>query len=91
MTANSGPLWHSPIRRSWAAWIAGPCSGAKAARLSARVSMPSSRSHRPCATVPSHLTPRELAMVAAMLSSPANGLITGANYRVDGGPVRGLH
>jgi 3-oxoacyl-[acyl-carrier protein] reductase len=35
--------------------------------------------------------PRELAMVAAMLSSPANGFITGANYRVDGGQVRGLN
>ncbi|WP_295633108.1 SDR family NAD(P)-dependent oxidoreductase [Novosphingobium sp.] len=35
--------------------------------------------------------PRELAMVAAMLASPANGFITGANYRVDGGQVRGLN
>ena len=35
--------------------------------------------------------PRELAMVAAMLVSPANGFITGANYRVDGGQVRGLN
>ena len=35
--------------------------------------------------------PRELAMVAALLASPANGFITGANYRVDGGQVRGLN
>ena len=35
--------------------------------------------------------PRELAMVAAMLVSPANGFINGANYRVDGGQVRGLN
>ncbi|KHK90186.1 SDR family NAD(P)-dependent oxidoreductase [Novosphingobium malaysiense] len=35
--------------------------------------------------------PRELAMVAAMLASPANGFITGANYRVDGGQTRGLN
>jgi NAD(P)-dependent dehydrogenase (short-subunit alcohol dehydrogenase family) len=35
--------------------------------------------------------PRELAMVAAMLSSPLNGFINGANYRVDGGQVRGLN
>jgi NAD(P)-dependent dehydrogenase (short-subunit alcohol dehydrogenase family) len=35
--------------------------------------------------------PRELAMVAAMLASPLNGFITGANYRVDGGQVRGLN
>lgn len=35
--------------------------------------------------------PRELAMVACMLASPANGFITGANYRVDGGQVRGLN
>ena len=35
--------------------------------------------------------PQELAMVAAMLVSPANGFITGANYRVDGGQVRGLN
>jgi len=35
--------------------------------------------------------PRELAMVAAMLASPANGFITGANYRVDGGQSRGLN
>jgi NAD(P)-dependent dehydrogenase (short-subunit alcohol dehydrogenase family) len=30
-------------------------------------------------------------MVAAMLASPANGFITGANYRVDGGQTRGLN
>ncbi len=35
--------------------------------------------------------PHELAMVAAMLASPANGFITGANYRVDGGQTRGLN
>jgi 3-oxoacyl-[acyl-carrier protein] reductase len=35
--------------------------------------------------------PRELAMVAAMLASPLSGFITGANYRVDGGQVRGLN
>lgn len=35
--------------------------------------------------------PRELAMVAALLASPLNGFITGANYRVDGGQVRGLN
>lgn len=35
--------------------------------------------------------PKELAMVAAMLASPANGFITGANYRVDGGQTRGLN
>lgn len=35
--------------------------------------------------------PKELAMVAAMLASPANGFITGANYRVDGGQSRGLN
>ncbi len=35
--------------------------------------------------------PRELAMVACMLASPLSGFITGANYRVDGGQVRGLN
>lgn len=35
--------------------------------------------------------PHELAMVAALLASPANGFITGANYRVDGGQTRGLN
>jgi NAD(P)-dependent dehydrogenase (short-subunit alcohol dehydrogenase family) len=36
-------------------------------------------------------TPKELAMVACMLASPLSGFITGANYRVDGGQVRGLN
>jgi len=35
--------------------------------------------------------PEELAMVACLLSSPLSGFITGANYRVDGGQVRGLN
>ena len=35
--------------------------------------------------------PEELAMVACMLASPRSGFITGANYRVDGGQVRGLN
>ena len=35
--------------------------------------------------------PEELAMVACMLASPLSGFITGANYRVDGGQVRGLN
>ncbi len=35
--------------------------------------------------------PQELAMVACMLASPLSGFITGANYRVDGGQVRGLN
>ncbi len=35
--------------------------------------------------------PRDLAMVACMLASPLSGFITGANYRVDGGQVRGLN
>ena len=35
--------------------------------------------------------PRELAMVACLLASPLSGFITGANYRVDGGQVRGLN
>ena len=35
--------------------------------------------------------PRELAMVACLLASPTSGFITGANYRVDGGQVRGLN
>jgi NAD(P)-dependent dehydrogenase (short-subunit alcohol dehydrogenase family) len=36
-------------------------------------------------------TPQELAMVACLLVSPLSGYITGANYRVDGGQVRGLN
>ena len=35
--------------------------------------------------------PQELALVACMLASPLSGFITGANYRVDGGQVRGLN
>lgn len=35
--------------------------------------------------------PRELALVACMLASPLQGFVTGANYRVDGGQVRGLN
>lgn len=35
--------------------------------------------------------PQELAMVACMLASPAQGFVTGANYRVDGGQVRSLN
>lgn len=35
--------------------------------------------------------PRDLAMVACLLSSPLSGFVTGANYRVDGGHVRGLN
>lgn len=35
--------------------------------------------------------PHELAMVACLLASPTSGFITGANYRVDGGQVRGLN
>lgn len=36
-------------------------------------------------------TPQDLAFVACMLASPLSGFITGANYRVDGGMVRGLN
>jgi NAD(P)-dependent dehydrogenase (short-subunit alcohol dehydrogenase family) len=35
--------------------------------------------------------PRDLAIVACTLASPLSGFITGANYRVDGGQVRGLN
>lgn len=35
--------------------------------------------------------PSELAMVACLLASPLSGFITGSNYRVDGGQVRGLN
>lgn len=35
--------------------------------------------------------PNDLAMVASLLASPLSGFITGANYRVDGGQVRGLN
>lgn len=35
--------------------------------------------------------PNDVAMVACMLASPLSGFITGANYRVDGGQVRGLN
>lgn len=36
-------------------------------------------------------SPRDLALVACMLASPLSGFVTGANYRVDGGQVRGLN
>jgi len=36
-------------------------------------------------------TPRDLAMVACLLVSPMAGFITGANFRVDGGMVRGMN
>jgi len=36
-------------------------------------------------------TPEDLALVICMLSSPISGFVTGANYRVDGGQVRGLN
>lgn len=32
--------------------------------------------------------PEEVAMVACMLASPAQGYVTGSNYRVDGGQIR---
>lgn len=35
--------------------------------------------------------PQDLALVVCMLASPISGFITGANYRVDGGMVRGLN
>jgi 3-oxoacyl-[acyl-carrier protein] reductase len=35
--------------------------------------------------------PRDMAMVVCLLASPLSGFITGANYRVDGGQVRGLN
>ncbi len=35
--------------------------------------------------------PDDLARVACLLASPLSGFITGANYRVDGGQVRGLN
>jgi NAD(P)-dependent dehydrogenase (short-subunit alcohol dehydrogenase family) len=35
--------------------------------------------------------PRDLAMIACTLASPLSGFITGANYRVDGGQIRGLN
>ncbi|MCI4592295.1 SDR family NAD(P)-dependent oxidoreductase [Sphingobium sp. BYY-5] len=36
-------------------------------------------------------TPQDLAIIACTLASPLSGFITGANYRVDGGQVRGLN
>jgi len=36
-------------------------------------------------------TPGDLAFIACMLASPLSGFVTGANYRVDGGMVRGLN
>ena len=35
-------------------------------------------------------TPEDLAVVVCTLASPMSGFVTGANYRVDGGMVRGL-
>ncbi len=35
-------------------------------------------------------TPEELAIMACTLASPIMGFVTGANYRVDGGQVRGV-
>lgn len=35
--------------------------------------------------------PQDLALVVCMLASPISGFVTGANYRVDGGMVRGLN
>jgi NAD(P)-dependent dehydrogenase (short-subunit alcohol dehydrogenase family) len=35
--------------------------------------------------------PDDLAIVICTLASPRSGFITGANYRVDGGQVRGLN
>jgi len=35
--------------------------------------------------------PQDLALVICMLASPMAGFVTGANYRVDGGQVRGLN
>jgi 3-oxoacyl-[acyl-carrier protein] reductase len=35
--------------------------------------------------------PDDLAVVICMLASPRSGFVTGANYRVDGGQVRGLN
>ncbi len=34
--------------------------------------------------------PEEVAMVACMLASPAQGFVTGSNYRVDGGQIRAV-
>jgi 3-oxoacyl-[acyl-carrier protein] reductase len=36
-------------------------------------------------------SPQDLALVICMLASPMAGFVTGANYRVDGGQVRGLN
>lgn len=36
-------------------------------------------------------TTRDLAFIACMLASPLSGFVNGANYRVDGGMVRGLN
>ena len=36
-------------------------------------------------------TPDDLALIICTLSSPLAGFVTGANYRVDGGQVRGLN
>ncbi len=34
--------------------------------------------------------PEEVAMIACMLASPAQGYVTGSNYRVDGGQIRSV-
>jgi NAD(P)-dependent dehydrogenase (short-subunit alcohol dehydrogenase family) len=36
-------------------------------------------------------SPDDLAVVICTLASPRSGFVTGANYRVDGGQVRGLN
>jgi len=36
-------------------------------------------------------TAQDLALIICMLASPMSGFVTGANYRVDGGQVRGLN
>ena len=35
--------------------------------------------------------PEDLALIICTLASPRSGFVTGANYRVDGGLVRGLN
>ena len=35
--------------------------------------------------------PDDLAIIICTLASPRSGFVTGANYRVDGGQVRGLN
>jgi len=36
-------------------------------------------------------SPQDLALIICTLASPLSGFVTGANYRVDGGQVRGLN